>query len=121
MALLLSADYGRDARLGRWLGARGNVLHTPPLPPRRPLRCGWEAVAVSVRSLFLLVMVFGCASSAPVQPTLPTQGSGRYLPPPGQTYEPSFEQQYREQRMREQILQHGAGGCTPDFATGGCL
>jgi hypothetical protein len=28
---------------------------------------------------------------------------------------------YRQERIREQILQHGAGGCTPDFATGGCL
>ncbi len=24
-------------------------------------------------------------------------------------------------RIRRQILNHGAGGCTPNFATGGCL
>jgi len=28
---------------------------------------------------------------------------------------------YRQQRQRDMILQHGAGGCTPNFATGGCL
>ena len=28
---------------------------------------------------------------------------------------------YRQERMREQTLQHGAGGCTPNFSTGGCL
>ena len=25
------------------------------------------------------------------------------------------------ERRRQQILNHGAGGCTPNFATGGCL
>ena len=37
---------------------------------------------------------------------------------------PSEEQMrniYRQERIREQILQHGAGGCTPNFSTGGCL
>ncbi len=28
---------------------------------------------------------------------------------------------YRQERARDQILQHGAGGCTPNFSTGGCL
>ncbi|RKX65616.1 MAG: hypothetical protein DRP42_04455 [Tenericutes bacterium] len=28
---------------------------------------------------------------------------------------------YRQQRNRDLSLQHGAGGCTPNFSTGGCL
>src|SRR5262245_56238324 len=35
--------------------------------------------------------------------------------------EQQIRETYRQERMREQILQHGAGGCTPNFATGGCL
>ena len=28
---------------------------------------------------------------------------------------------YQQQQMQQQQLRHGAGGCTPNFATGGCL
>jgi hypothetical protein len=28
---------------------------------------------------------------------------------------------YRQQRNDDMILRHGMGGCTPNFATGGCL
>ncbi|MBT8450249.1 MAG: hypothetical protein KJO69_11190, partial [Gammaproteobacteria bacterium] len=28
---------------------------------------------------------------------------------------------YRQNVVRDQILQHGGGGCTPNFSTGGCL
>ena len=28
---------------------------------------------------------------------------------------------FRKNRVRDQILNHGMGGCTPNFATGGCL
>lgn len=28
---------------------------------------------------------------------------------------------YRQERNRDLILQHGYGGCTPNFSTGGCL
>ena len=35
--------------------------------------------------------------------------------------EQQVRETYRQERAREQILQHGAGGCTPNFATGGCL
>ena len=31
------------------------------------------------------------------------------------------EDNYRQNRVHEQILQHGAGGCTPNMSTGGCL
>ena len=26
-----------------------------------------------------------------------------------------------QERMRQQTIQHGSGGCTPNYATGGCL
>ena len=42
---------------------------------------------------------------------------GRSAMPAGQ----SAEEAYRQQRIRDQILQHGKGGCAPDFVTGGCL
>ena len=35
--------------------------------------------------------------------------------------EQQVRETYRQERVREQILQHGAGGCTPNFSTGGCL
>lgn len=35
--------------------------------------------------------------------------------------EEAMRKVYRQERMRDQILQHGKGGCTPDFSTGGCL
>ena len=28
---------------------------------------------------------------------------------------------YKQNRTHDQVLQHGNGGCTPNFATGGCL
>ncbi len=28
---------------------------------------------------------------------------------------------YTQNRNRDLIMQHGAGGCTPNFSTGGCL
>jgi hypothetical protein len=31
------------------------------------------------------------------------------------------EETYRRMRNQDLIMQHGAGGCTPNFATGGCL
>jgi hypothetical protein len=31
------------------------------------------------------------------------------------------DEQQVQRIYREQIQQHGAGGCTPNFATGGCL
>ena len=31
------------------------------------------------------------------------------------------QQMIDQDRQRKQILNHGAGGCTPDFSTGGCL
>lgn len=31
------------------------------------------------------------------------------------------ETQYERERNRELIHQHGMGGCTPNFSTGGCL
>ncbi len=43
------------------------------------------------------------------------------------TTEPRYYTQQEVKRMIEQqrdrdlILQHGAGGCTPNFSTGGCL
>lgn len=30
-------------------------------------------------------------------------------------------QTYEQQRTHDQIIQHGAGGCTPNMSTGGCL
>ena len=32
-----------------------------------------------------------------------------------------IQQMIDNDRMQRQILNHGAGGCTPNFATGGCL
>jgi hypothetical protein len=32
-----------------------------------------------------------------------------------------IQQMIDNDRMQKQILKHGAGGCTPNFATGGCL
>jgi hypothetical protein len=40
---------------------------------------------------------------------------------PQQPFQQPFQQQYQQQRQREQLMQHGAGGCTPNFSTGGCL
>lgn len=39
------------------------------------------------------------------------------------TYQQQMKMQetIRQEKIRQQILNHGAGGCTPDFATGGCL
>lgn len=31
------------------------------------------------------------------------------------------QEKIRQERARQQILNHGAGGCTPNFSTGGCL
>ena len=31
------------------------------------------------------------------------------------------EDNYRQNVVRDQIIQHGYGGCTPNFSTGGCL
>ncbi len=31
------------------------------------------------------------------------------------------QQKQREYNMQQQQLNHGAGGCTPNFSTGGCL
>ncbi|TCL01619.1 hypothetical protein BXY66_2935 [Shimia isoporae] len=36
-------------------------------------------------------------------------------------YSYSADSSYRANRNRDLIMQHGAGGCTPNFATGGCL
>lgn len=36
-------------------------------------------------------------------------------------YETPSYQTYEQQRTHDQILQHGAGGCTPNMSTGGCL
>lgn len=33
----------------------------------------------------------------------------------------NIQQQIDQDRMNKQILNHGAGGCTPNFSTGGCL
>lgn len=33
----------------------------------------------------------------------------------------STQQMINQDRQQKQILNHGAGGCTPNFATGGCL
>lgn len=33
----------------------------------------------------------------------------------------STQQMINQDRRQKQILNHGAGGCTPNFATGGCL
>ena len=32
-----------------------------------------------------------------------------------------MQQMINQDRQQKQILNHGAGGCTPNFATGGCL
>ncbi len=32
-----------------------------------------------------------------------------------------FRYNYEMERNKDLILQHGAGGCTPNFSTGGCL
>ena len=44
-----------------------------------------------------------------------TNGEPRYYT------EDEIRQMFRQERQREQIRQHGAGGCTPNFSTGGCL
>lgn len=31
------------------------------------------------------------------------------------------QQQHQQEHINRQILNHGMGGCTPDFSTGGCL
>jgi hypothetical protein len=31
------------------------------------------------------------------------------------------QQEVEQQFIQRQILNHGAGGCTPNFSTGGCL
>lgn len=41
-------------------------------------------------------------------------------------YEPNnygytYPDYYETRRAEEQSQQHGAGGCTPDYSTGGCL
>jgi len=33
----------------------------------------------------------------------------------------NMRQQYQQMRQQQQILNHGAGGCVPNFSTGGCL
>ena len=37
------------------------------------------------------------------------------------TKQQDIKEAIRQERVKQQILNHGAGGCTPDFATGGCL
>ncbi len=32
-----------------------------------------------------------------------------------------YDHSYTQNRNRDLIMQHGAGGCTPNFSTGGCL
>jgi len=33
----------------------------------------------------------------------------------------AIDERIRQNRTQQQIMNHGAGGCTPNFATGGCL
>lgn len=40
------------------------------------------------------------------------------------THDHSFQQMdesKKQQHRQQQVLNHGAGGCTPNFSTGGCL
>jgi hypothetical protein len=55
------------------------------------------------------------------QPGYQTPQYGRPAQPQYQQPQQSFKQQYRQERANDQIMQHGAGGCTPNFSTGGCL
>jgi hypothetical protein len=38
-----------------------------------------------------------------------------------QTIDARTQQMIDRDKRQKQILNHGAGGCTPNFATGGCL
>ncbi|GAG43191.1 unnamed protein product [marine sediment metagenome] len=72
----------------------------------------------------LFTLTLGCTSP----PTSPAPGAWQqyesyqiqpYQPRRDNRYE--AQQTYRQQRQQEQILQHGYGGCAPNFSTGGCL
>jgi hypothetical protein len=46
------------------------------------------------------------------------QKNERYAPPKPT---PPPRDTYKDQQRRDQSMQHGAGGCTPNHSTGGCL
>ncbi|MCP5346313.1 MAG: hypothetical protein H7A04_05550 [Pseudomonadales bacterium] len=48
-------------------------------------------------------------------------GNRANQPHNGAVDEWEVRQMIENERRRQQILSHGAGGCTPNFATGGCL
>ena len=41
--------------------------------------------------------------------------------PSSKLQQQNMEETIRQERASQQILNHGAGGCTPNFSTGGCL
>ena len=63
-----------------------------------------------MKTIILTALLTGCTVTAPIQPINPIQ-----------PIQYDSREEYIKNRNQDQIMNHGSGGCTPNFSTGGCL